>query len=135
MSRYRRGYRLERRVERLYTEDGWLATRFPKSGRRLYPGDVLAVKKSTNKTIIHLIECKNLSKKDQKKNAIYISKEQIQRLIKKARKHNAEAFVAYSFPHQHVRIVEASRLRSSGKMFSVEREDGVPLKRFLRQVG
>ena len=135
MSRYRKGYRLERHVERLYTKHGWLATRFPKSGRRLYPADVLAIKKSANKTIIHLIECKNLSKKNQEKNAIYISKEQIQRLNKKARKHNAEAFVAYSFPYQHVRIVEASRLRSSGKMFSVKREEGMPLKRFLKQVG
>ncbi|MFQ5758792.1 MAG: hypothetical protein ACE5IF_03870, partial [Candidatus Bathyarchaeia archaeon] len=77
--------------------------------------------------------CKNLSKKDQEKNAIYISKEQIQRLIKKAGKHHAEAFVAYSFPHQHVRIVEASRLRSSGKMFSIEREDGTSLQKFLKQ--
>ena len=135
MSRYRKGYRLERRVEKLYTKHGWLATRFPKSGRGLYPADVLAIKKSANKTIIHLIECKNLSKKDQEKNAIYITKEQIRRLIKKARKHHAEAFVAYSFPHQHARIVEASRLRSSGKMFSVEREEGMPLKEFLKQVG
>ena len=135
MSRYRKGYRLERRVERLYTKHGWLATRFPKSGRRFYPADVLAIKKAPNKTIIHLIECKNLSKKDQEKNAIYIRKEQIQRLIEKARRHNAEAFVAYSFPHQHARVVEASRLKSSGKMFSVEREDGASLKKFLRQVG
>ncbi|MFQ5759253.1 MAG: hypothetical protein ACE5IF_06210, partial [Candidatus Bathyarchaeia archaeon] len=73
MSRYRTGYRLERRVEKLYTKYGWLATRFPKSGRRLHPADVLAVKKSANRTRIHLIECKNLSKKDQEKNAIYIS--------------------------------------------------------------
>ena len=135
MSRYRKGYRLERRVERLYTKHGWLATRFPKSGRRFYPADVLAIKKAPNKTIIHLIECKNLSKKDQEKNAIYIRKEQIQRLIEKARRHNAEAFVAYSFPHQHARIVEASRLTSSGKMFSVEREGGASLKKFLRLVG
>ena len=135
MSRYRTGYRLERRVERLYTKHGWLATRFPKSGRRVYPADVLAIKKAPNKTLIHLIECKNLSKKDQKKSAIYISKEQIGRLIRKARKHNAEAFVAYSFPHQHVRIVEATHLGSSGKMFSVGREDGTSLKKFLKRVG
>ena len=135
MSRYRKGYRLERRVERLYTKHGWLATRFPKSGRRFYPADVLAIMRTANKTIIHLIECKNLSKKDQEKNAIYISKEQIHRLIEKARSHNAEAFVAYSFPNQHARIVEVSRLRSSGKMFSVERKDGASLKKFLRQVG
>jgi Holliday junction resolvase len=122
-------------VEKLYTNHGWLATRFPKSGRRFYPGDVLAVKKfANNKTIIHIIECKNLSKKDQEKNAIYINKEQIHRLIKKARKHRAEAFMAYSFPYQHARIIEASRLSSSGKTFSVKREDGVPLKRFLRRV-
>ncbi len=135
MSRYRAGYRLERRVERLYTKHGWLATRFPKSGRRIYPADVLAIKKAPNKTIIHLIECKNLSKKDQEKNAIYLRKEQIHRLIEKARRHNAEAFVAYSFPHQHVRIIEASRLRSSEKMVHVERKDGASLKKFLRQVG
>jgi Holliday junction resolvase len=135
VSRYRAGYRLERRVERLYTKHGWLATRFPKSGRRIYPADVLAIKKAPNKTIIHLIECKNLSKKDQEKNAIYLRKEQIHRLIEKAGRHNAEAFVAYSFPRQHARIVEASRLRSSGKMVSVERKDGASLKEFLRQVG
>jgi len=135
VSRYRAGYRLERRVERLYTRHGWLATRFPKSGRRIYPADVLAIKKAPNKTIIHLIECKNLSKKDQEKNAIYLRKEQIHRLIEKARRHNAEAFVAYSFPHQHVRIIEASRLRSSEKMVHVERKDGASLKKFLRQVG
>jgi len=135
VSRYRAGYRLERRVERLYTKHGWLATRFPKSGRRIYPADVLAIKKAPNKTIIHLIECKNLSKKDQEKNAIYLRKEQIHRLIEKARRHNAEAFVAYSFPHQHVRIIEASRLRSSEKMVHVERKDGASLKKFLRQVG
>ena len=135
MSRYRKGYRLERRVERLYTKYGWLATRFPKSGRRFYPADVLAIKKTPNKTIIHLIECKNLSKKDQEKNAIYISKEQIHRLIEKAKRHNAEAFVVYSFPNQHARIVEAGRLKSSGKMVSVERNDGASLQKFLRQVG
>ena len=135
MSRYRAGYRLERRVERLYTKHCWLATRFPKSGRRVYPADVLAIKRAANKTVIHLVECKNLSKKDQEKNAIYLRKEQIHRLIEKARRHDAEAFVAYSFPNQHARIVEASCLRSSGKMFFVERGDGASLKEFLRQVG
>ena len=135
MSRYRTGYRLERRVESLYTKHGWLATRFPKSGRRLYPADILAVKKSANRAIIHLVECKNLSKKDQEKKAIYISKEQARRLIEKAERHHVEAFVAFSFPHQHVRIVEANRLRSSGKMFSIERENGVPLKKLLKKVG
>ena len=135
MSRYRTGYRLERRVESLYTSHGWLATRFPKSGRRFYPADVLAVKKFANRTLIHLVECKNLSKKDQEKNAIYISSEQIHRLIDKARMHQAEAFVAYSFPHQHAQVIEANRLRSSGKMLSVEREDGVPLKKLLRRMG
>ncbi len=135
MSRYRKGYRLERRVERLYAKHGWLATRFPKSGRRVYPADVLAIKRAANKTVIHLVECKNLSKKDQEKNAIYLRKEQIHRLIEKARRHNAEAFVAYSFPNQHARIVETRRLRSSGKMFCVERGDGASLQKFLRQVG
>ncbi|UCE44188.1 MAG: hypothetical protein JSV57_01490, partial [Candidatus Bathyarchaeota archaeon] len=106
MSRYAKGYRLERRVESLYTEHGWLATRFPKSGRRLYPADVLAIKKTPDEALIHLIECKNLSTKNQRKNAIYISKEQIQRLDRKARMHNAEALVAYSFPRQHVRVVQ-----------------------------
>jgi Holliday junction resolvase len=134
VSRYKKGYRLERRVEKLYTEHGWLATRFPKSGRRFYPGDIVAVKKSTEKTILHLVECKNLSKKDQEKNAIYIDKEQIRRLIAKARKHRAEAFVVYSFPYQHAKILEAHHLRSSGKMFSVEREDGISLKKFLKQM-
>ena len=118
----------------MYTENGWLATRFPKSGRRHYPADVLAVKKTADKALIHLIECKNLSAKNQQKNAIYISKEQIQRLNRKATMHNAEAFVAYSLPRQHVRVVEASLLRSTGKMFSVEREVGIPLKQFLKHL-
>ena len=122
-------------MESLYSKHGWLATRFPKSGRRLYPADILAVKKSANEAMIHLVECKNLSKRDQEKKAIYISKEQVQRLIEKAERHHAEAFVAFSFPHQRVRIAEANRLRSSGKMLSIEREDGVPLKKFLRKVG
>ncbi|NIR86273.1 hypothetical protein GWO13_01370 [Candidatus Bathyarchaeota archaeon] len=135
MSRYRKGYRLERRVEKLYTKHGWLATRFPKSGGRLYPADILAIKKTVNNALIHLIECKNLSKKDSEKNAIYISKEQIRRLIKTAKKHDAEALVAYSFPYQRARVLEADSLRSSGKMFSVEQEDGISLKRFLTEVG
>ena len=131
VSRYSTGYRLERRVESLYTKHGWLATRFPKSGRRLFPGDILAVKKSANEMAIHLVECKNLSKRDQEKKAIYIRREQVQRLIKKAERHNAEAFVAFSFPHQHVRIEDASSLKSSGKMLFVEREDGESLEKFL----
>jgi Holliday junction resolvase len=91
------------------------------------------VKKSAKEMAIHLVECKNLSKKVQEKKAIYIRREQVQRLIKKAKRHNAEAFVAFSFPHQHVRIVDASSLRSSGKMFLVERRDGEPLKKFLSE--
>lgn len=132
MSRYRKGYRLERRVERVYSKHGWLATRFPKSGRRLYPADVLAIKRFQGRTLIHLIECKNLSKPDQRKNAIYISREQIQRLRRKARQHHAKALVAYSFPYQHARILEANRLKCSGKTLRIDPEDGIPLKFFLK---
>lgn len=131
MGRYSAGYRLEHRVERLYTEYGWLSTRYPKSGRRLYPADVLAIKRIGGKTHIHLVECKNASRKDQEKKAIYIEAEQIQKLLETAEKHGGSALVAYSFPHQHARVIRADRLRSSGKMLFIEREDGVPIKSFL----
>lgn len=131
MGRYSAGYRLERRVQRLYAKHGWLATRFPKSGRRLYPADVLALKRGGGETRVHLIECKNASKEDQGKTAIYIEAGQIQRLRDAAKRHRALALVAFSFPHQHARIVGADRLRSSGKMLCIERDDGVPVKDFL----
>ncbi len=131
MGGYAAGYRLEHRVQMLYTKHGWLATRFPMSGRKLYPADVLALKRIGSQTHIHLVECKNASKDDRRKNAIYIEAAQIQKLLETAEKHQALAMVAYSFPHQHARVVPAKRLKSSGKMLSIERKDGVPIKRFL----
>ncbi|UCH03046.1 MAG: hypothetical protein JSV20_04525 [Candidatus Bathyarchaeota archaeon] len=131
MSRYKSGYRLEHRLQKIYTQHGWLATRFPKSGRRLYPADVLALKRMYGETHIHLIECKNASKEDKEKKAIYIQAKQIQKLVETAKKHQARAMVAYSFPHQHARIVEANQLKSSGEMFYVEPDDGVPIKKFI----
>ena len=132
MTRYRTGYRLERRVELLYEENGWLVTRFPKSGRGRHPADVLAIKRIGRQTHIHLVECKNASKEDRNKNAIYIEAQQIRRLTEAAKNHKAQALIAYSFPHQQVKIMQASRLRSSGKMFRVVREDGISMKEFLR---
>ncbi len=131
MTRYRAGYRLERRVELLYAENGWLVTRFPKSGRRRHPADVIAIRRAGNQTQIHLVECKNASKEDQKKNAIYIERQQIRRLTEAAETHKAQALIAYSFPHQHVKIMQANRVKSSGKMLCVRREDGISFKAFL----
>jgi len=132
LSGYRKGYRLERRVEGLYSQHGWLATRFPKSGRGSHLGDVLAVKRFRDGTLIHLVECKNLSKPEQGRKALYIQPDQVQGLLEEARRHHAQALVAYSFPRQHARILEATRLKSSGKMFLIEPEDGTPIKRFLK---
>jgi Holliday junction resolvase len=131
---YSTGYRLERRVQRLYTKHGWLATRFPKSGRGIYPADVLALKRLDGKTYIHIIECKNASKEDKKKkNAIYIEVGQIQRLLKTADKHQAQALVAFSFPRKHARIIHVDRLMSSGKMLYIKQRDGVLIKDFLKE--
>jgi len=132
MTRYRTGYRLERRVELLYEEHGWLVTRFPKSGRGRHPADVLAIRRIRSQTHIHLVECKNASKENQNKNAIYIEAQQIRRLMEAAENHEAEALIAYSFPHQQVKIMQANRLRSSGKMFRVGRKDGGSMKEFLK---
>lgn len=131
MSRYFKGYRLERRVEQLYGQHGWLATRFPKSGRGHYPADVLAMKRLGNRTLIHLIECKNLSNKDNEKRSIYVEPDKIRKLLEVAREHEASAFVVCSFPRRHPRILPAEALRSTGKSLSIGRRDGISLKRFL----
>jgi len=131
MGTYAKGYRLEHRVQKLYTKYGWLATRFPKSGRRLYPADVFAIKRVGSKTHVHLVECKNASKDNQEKKAIYIEAKQIQKLLKAANKHRALAMIAYSFPHQQARVIHVNRLRSSGKMLRIGREEGEPIKDFL----
>jgi len=132
MGRYTTGYRLEQRIQSIYTKHGWLATRFPKSGRKLHPADVLALKRIGNQTHVHLIECKNASKKDQEKKTIYIQAKQIKRLLRTAEKHQTQAMIAYSFPRQHARILPAKRLKSSGMMLSIKREDGIPIKQFLK---
>lgn len=132
MGRYDTGYRLEHRVERLYARHGWLTTRYPKSGRRLYPADVLAVKRAGGQTLIHLVECKNLSKDNRSSDTIYLEKAQIQKLTETAEKHRARALVAYSFPRQRPQILYAKSLRSSGKMLCVRRGDGMPIKSFLQ---
>jgi Holliday junction resolvase len=132
LSGYAKGYRLERRIERVYSQYGWLVTRFPKSGRRSYPGDVFAVKRLKDRTVIHLIECKNLSKLAQDLKALYIQSDQIQRLLNKAREHDAQAFVAFSFPNKHARILRADKLKSSGKMFFIQPKDGIMIKEFLK---
>lgn len=131
MGRYAAGYRLEHRVERLYAAHGWLSTRYPTSGRRLYPADVLAIKRLGGTTHIHLVECKNASRADATKRAIYVEAAQIQRLMDEADAHGGLALVAYSFPRQHARVIPARRLKSSGKMRYIEREDGEPITRFL----
>ncbi len=131
MSSYSAGYRLEHRVERLYAAHGWLSTRYPTSGRRLYPADVLAVKRLGGTTHIHLVECKNASRTDAAKRAIYVEAAQIQRLLDEATTHGGVALVAYSFPRQHARVIPADQLKSSGKMRYIEREDGEPITRFL----
>jgi Holliday junction resolvase len=122
---------LEHRVERLYASHGWLSTRYPKSGRRLYPADVLALKRIGGKTVIHLVECKNLSRETRNTN-LYLDRSQVQKLIVTAAKHDARALVAYSFPRQHARIMDANELNSSGKMLCIGKMDGVPLKKFLQ---
>lgn len=134
MGQYAKGYRLEHRVERLYASHGWLSTRYPKSGRRLYPADVLALKRIGGMTVIHLVECKNLSRKT-RNTALYLERSQVQKLIATAEKHDARALVAYSFPRQHARILDANELNSSGKMLSIGKMDGVPLKKFLQSFG
>lgn len=132
MHRYRSGYALELRILKLYMDDGWLATRFPKSGRGFYPADILAVKRVGGRTHIHIVECKNATKEDQNKRAIYIEGDQIQGLLKTAKRHGALALVAFSFPHKWARIIEAERLRSSGKMLYVKQVDGALAKKFLK---
>ena len=131
MGRYASGYRLERRVQQLYSEMGWLATRFPSSGRQLYPADVLAIKRCNGGTQIHLVECKNSAKNHIQKSSIYLEVEQITKLISAAEQHHALALVAYSFPRQHARITPAHNLKSTGKMLHIDRNDGVSLKSFL----
>ena len=135
MGSYAAGYRLEHRVERLYAAYGWLSTRYPTSGRRLYPADVLAVKRLGGTTHIHLVECKNASRTDAAKRAIYIDAAQIQKLLDEADTHGGLALVAYSFPHQRARVIQADRLKSSGKMRYMERADGEPITRFLHTFG
>lgn len=134
MSRYRAGYRLEHRVQNIYAKYGWLVTRFPASGRQLHHADILAVKRVGIQTLIHLIECKNASKIDQKKKAIYIEAEQIKKLLEIAKRHQAHAFIAYSFPHLHARIVKANKLRSSGEMFFIKQEEGIPIRKFIKSI-
>ncbi len=131
MSRYASGYRLERRVQQLYTEMGWLVTRFPSSGRQLYPADILAIKRCNGGTHIHLVECKNSTKINIQKSSIYLEVDQITKLISAAEQHQALALVAYSFPRQHARITPAHNLKSTGKMLHINRNDGVSLKSFL----
>ena len=131
LSRYRTGYRLEHRIERLYAQHGWLTTRYPKSGRRLYPADVLAVKRFEQKTVIHLVECKNLSSNNSNDH-LYIESNQIKKLKESAKEHNARALIAYSFPYQRPKILDASNLKSSGKMYFVGRDDGISFSMFLK---
>jgi Holliday junction resolvase len=135
MGNYAAGYRLEHRVERLYAAYGWLSTRYPSSGRRLYPADVLAVKRLGGTTHIHLVECKNASRTDAAKRAIYVEASQIQKLLDEADTHGGLALVAYSFPRQHARVIRADQLKSSGKMRYLEREDGALITRFLHTFG
>jgi Holliday junction resolvase len=135
MGNYAAGYRLEHRVERLYAAYGWLSTRYPSSGRRLYPADVLAVKRLGGITHIHLVECKNASRTDAAKRAIYVEASQIQKLLDEADTHGGLALVAYSFPRQHARVIRADQLKSSGKMRYLEREDGALITRFLHTFG
>ena len=134
MTRYKSGYRLERRVRAIYSENGWLATRFPKSGGKLNPADVLAVKRRKRDTQIHLVECKNLSKKKTSGKRIYLDTSQVDRLREEARQHKAEAFIAYSFPYQRPMILPSEKLRSTGRMFYLERKDGKPLQPFLSEM-
>lgn len=134
MRRYSVGYRLERRVQNLYTTYGWLVTRFPTSGRQLYPADVLAIKRIGNHTHIHLVECKNMSVRNMKKNTLYIELQQIQKLQRVANQHHALPLVAYSFPHQHARILPTEKLQCSGKMLCLQRNDGIPLRHFLSTI-
>ena len=131
LGRYASGYRLERRVQQLYTAGGWLVTRFPSSGRQLHPADILAIKRCNGGTHIHLVECKNSAKNHVQKSSIYLDIEQITKLISTANQHQALALVAYSFPNQHARITPAHRLKSTGKMLHIDRNDGESLKSFL----
>jgi Holliday junction resolvase len=134
MGRYSVGYRLERRVQSLYADHGWLVTRFPTSGRQLYPADVFAVKRISNNTHIHLIECKNMSVRNMKKNTLYVELRQIQKLQQAAQRHHALPLLAYSFPYQHARILPIEKLQSSGKMMCLQRDDGILLSRFLSTI-
>jgi Holliday junction resolvase len=94
---------------------------------------VLALKQIGGKTVIHLVECKNLSR-GTRNTTMYLERSQIQKLIVTAKKHDARALVAYSFPRQHARILDAHELNSTGKMLSLRKSDGVPLKKFLQSI-
>jgi Holliday junction resolvase len=100
---------------------------------RLYPADILAVRRRANGTDIHLVECKNLSKRRGSKR-IYIEASQMEKLQRWSERHKAEAFVAYSFPYQRAMILPIDRVRSDDSKYFVEREDGEPLKHFLSEL-
>lgn len=118
---YRAGRRFEYRTRDIFRKFGYQCDRKAASS----PYDLLVQK--GGKTIF-LVECKKTGKNDY----IYISKDDVTKLIVEARKQKAIPLVAYGFRRTPVFVIEPNELPKTNKMFKVAKGENTPLSDFLK---
>lgn len=118
---YQAGRRFEYRARNVFRRCGYQCDRKAASS----PYDLLVQK--DGKTIF-LVECKKTGKKDH----IYISKEDIAKLVEESERQKATPLVVYGFRRTPVFVVEPNNLPKTNKMFKVTKGENKLLSDFLK---
>ena len=111
-----KGSKAERELVKLFTEQGWRAVRVAGSGvGEDSPCDILAAKLGRKGFAIEA--------KSSKKNAIYISKSQIEDFILFSNIIGLKPVIAVRFSHEGWLFIEPAHLKDTGKLWSVSLEN------------
>jgi len=116
---YKRGRAFEYRVRDIFREYGYECDRKAASS----PYDLLVHK---NGKTIFLGECKKTRVHD----CIYVSKDDVAKLLEESRKHSAIPLLLYGFDRTPVFVIRADELKSTRKMYKLQ--EGGTLRDFLK---
>ncbi|MCD6414598.1 MAG: hypothetical protein J7L23_03140 [Candidatus Diapherotrites archaeon] len=118
---YRTGRSFEYRARDVFREHGYQCDRKAASS----PYDLLV--QEDGKTLF-LAECKKTGKKDY----IYVSEPDIEKLLRESKRQNAIPLLLYGFYRTPVFIADPHKIQKTGKMFKLEKGDNRELSDFLK---
>ena len=123
MANYSKGRSFEYRSVDIFRKHKYECNR--KAGSSPY--DVVAYKKGK---VVFIAECKKTMKED----IIYISKKDIEKLSKEAKKQGATPVILYGFARSPVFVALPRELKTKGKMYKLIKNNNETLDNFLKSL-